>query len=104
MIQIVFGDIPGFNQSKNGATYRNVCSEDMRLVEPTNITPSQISSASQYLRERCISVVATVLSWLARFGAVVQEDSEFSDDGDQADFEWFVALMQLLITMAQDWG
>jgi hypothetical protein len=45
-----------------------------------------------------------VLSWLARFGAVVQEDSEFSDDGDQADFEWFVALMQLLITMAQDWG
>jgi hypothetical protein len=34
---------------------------------------------------------------------VVQEDSEFSDDGDQGDFERFVALMQLLITMAQDW-
>jgi len=66
MIQIVFGDIPGFNQSKNGTMYRDVCSEDMRLVEPTNITPSQISSGSQYLRERRISVVATVLSWLVR--------------------------------------
>ena len=69
MIQIVLGDIPGFNQSKNGTMYRDVCSEDMRLVEPTNITPSQISNGSQYLRGLRISVIATVFSWLARFGA-----------------------------------
>jgi hypothetical protein len=49
MIQIVFGAIPGFNQSKIGTTKRDVCSPDMRSVEPRNITPSQISNGSQYL-------------------------------------------------------
>jgi hypothetical protein len=54
MIQMVCGDIPGFNQSKNGTMNRDVCSADIKLVEPTKITPSQISSGSQYLRKRRI--------------------------------------------------
>jgi len=51
MTQIVCGDIPGFSHSKNGTTKRDVCSADMRLVEPTKITLSQIGNASQYLRK-----------------------------------------------------
>ncbi len=43
--------MPGFNQSKKGTIYRDVCSADMTLVEPTKITPSQISNGSQYLRK-----------------------------------------------------
>jgi hypothetical protein len=43
--------MPGFNQSKNGTMYRDVCSVDMALVEPTKITPSQISKGNQYLRK-----------------------------------------------------
>jgi len=43
--------MPGFNQSKKGTMYRDVCSADMTLVEPMNITPSQISNGSQYLRK-----------------------------------------------------
>jgi hypothetical protein len=43
--------MPGFNQSKKGTTYRDVCSADMTLVEPTKITPSQISNGNQYLRK-----------------------------------------------------
>jgi hypothetical protein len=31
--------------------YRDVCSADIMLVEPTKITPSQISNGSQYLRK-----------------------------------------------------
>jgi hypothetical protein len=34
---------------------------------------------------------------------LVQDDGEFSDDGDQGDFGWFVALTQLLVKAAQDW-
>ena len=34
---------------------------------------------------------------------MVQEDGEFSDDGHQSDFGWFVALTQLLVKAAQDW-
>jgi hypothetical protein len=34
---------------------------------------------------------------------VIQEDSEFSDDSDQSDFGWFVALTELLVKGAQDW-
>ena len=30
IVQIAFGDIPGFNQSKKGTTYRDVCSADMK--------------------------------------------------------------------------
>ena len=37
------------------------------------------------------------------FGQVVQEDSEFSDEGDQGHFGWFIALTQLLVKAAQDW-
>ena len=51
MTQIVCGDMPGFSHSKNGTTNRDVCSADMRLVEPTKITPSQISNGNQYLRK-----------------------------------------------------
>ena len=46
--------MPGFNQSKKGTMYRDVCSEDMTLVEPTKITPIQISNGSQYLRKNFI--------------------------------------------------
>jgi hypothetical protein len=52
--QIVCGVIPGFNQSKTGIMYRDVCAVDMALVEPTKITPSQISNGSQYLRKNFI--------------------------------------------------
>ena len=44
--------------------------------------------------------------WLAKkriLEQVVQEDSEFSDDGDQGHFGWFIALTQLLVKAAQDW-
>src|SRR5262249_55856195 len=51
MTQIVCGDIPGFNQSRNGTMYRDVCSADMRWVEPTKITASQITNGSQYFRK-----------------------------------------------------
>ena len=51
IVQIAFGDMLGFNQSKKGTMYRDVCSADMTLVEPTKITPSQISNGSQYLRK-----------------------------------------------------
>src|SRR4029077_4359711 len=51
MIQIVFGAIPGFNQSKNGVMNRDVCSADIRSVEPRNITPSQTNNGSQYLKK-----------------------------------------------------
>jgi hypothetical protein len=54
IVQIASGDMPGFNQSKKGTTYRDVCSADMTLVEPTKITPSQISKGSQYLRKNFI--------------------------------------------------
>jgi hypothetical protein len=43
--------MPGFNQSKRGTMYRDVCSADMTLVEPTKITASQISNGNQYLRK-----------------------------------------------------
>ena len=43
--------MPGFNQSRKGTMYRELCSADMRLVEPTKITLSQISNGSQYLRK-----------------------------------------------------
>jgi hypothetical protein len=46
--------MPGFNQSKKGTMYRDVCSADIALVEPTKITPSQISNGSQYLRKNFI--------------------------------------------------
>ena len=46
--------MPGFNQSKKGIMYRDVCSADITLVEPTKITPSQISNGSQYLRKNFI--------------------------------------------------
>jgi hypothetical protein len=49
--QMVSGVIPGLNQSKTGITYRDVCAVDMTLVEPTKITPSQISNGNQYLRK-----------------------------------------------------
>ena len=49
--QIVCGVIPSFNQSKMGIMYRDVCAVDVTLVEPTKITPSQISNGTQYLRK-----------------------------------------------------
>ena len=54
MVQIASGDMPGFNQSKKGTMYRDVCSVDMTLVEPTKITPSQSNNGSQYLKKRRI--------------------------------------------------
>src|SRR5262245_18737174 len=50
VVQIALDDIPGFTQSKKGTMYREVCSADITLVELTNITPSQASSGTQYLR------------------------------------------------------
>ena len=54
IVQIVVGDMPGFNQIKKGTAYRDVCSADRPLVEPTKITLTQISKGSQYLRKRRI--------------------------------------------------
>jgi hypothetical protein len=51
IVQIVVGDIPGFNQTKKGTVYRDVRSADRTLVEPMKITPAQISKGSQYLRK-----------------------------------------------------
>jgi hypothetical protein len=51
IIHVVFGDMPGFNQSNNGPMYREVCSADMTLVDPMKITPDQVSNGSQYLRK-----------------------------------------------------
>src|SRR6266487_5749443 len=54
MNKILSGAIPGFNQSKIGTINRDVCSADMRLVEPRKITPSQTNKGSQYLRKNFI--------------------------------------------------
>jgi hypothetical protein len=54
IVHIVVGDMPGFNQTKKGTAYRDVCSADRTLVEPMKITPAQISKGSQYLRKRRI--------------------------------------------------
>jgi hypothetical protein len=43
--------MPGFNQSKKGTMYRDVCSADMTSVDPKKITPSQMNNGSQYLRK-----------------------------------------------------
>ncbi len=51
MNKILSGAIPGFNQSKNGTMNRDVCSTDIKSVEPRKITPSQISNGSQYLKK-----------------------------------------------------
>jgi hypothetical protein len=55
MKAILSGDIPGFNQSKNGAINRDVCSADSMSVEPRKTTQTQISKGSQYLKKRRIS-------------------------------------------------
>jgi len=54
---VVFGDIPGFNQSKTGTMNRDVCSADIRSVEPRKITASQISTGNQYFRKTRIRLV-----------------------------------------------
>src|SRR5437016_4168938 len=41
----------GLNQRRNGAIIREVCSADIRSVEPTKMKPSQIKTGSQYLRK-----------------------------------------------------
>jgi len=51
IVHIVVGDMPGFNQTKKGRVYRDVCSADRMLVEPMKIRPAQISKGSQYLRK-----------------------------------------------------
>src|SRR5206468_8979568 len=51
-------EMSGFNQRKNGTRKREVCSADIRSVEPTKMTQSQISSGSQYLRKNRIVVGA----------------------------------------------
>jgi len=56
MNKILSGAIPGFNQSKIGTINRDVCSADMRLVEPRKITPSQTNKGSQYLRKNFIQM------------------------------------------------
>jgi hypothetical protein len=42
----------GFSQRKNGTMNRDVCSADIRSVEPKKITPSQRSGGAQYLMKR----------------------------------------------------
>src|SRR5882762_6935047 len=49
--RIVWGEIPGFNQYKMGRMNRDVCSADIKSVEPRKTTPTQISNGSQYLRK-----------------------------------------------------
>src|SRR5206468_10130907 len=49
----------GFSQRRKGTINRDVCCADIRSVEPTKITPTQITSGSQYLRKPCISFVVS---------------------------------------------
>src|SRR6266705_5095566 len=49
----------GFSQRRKGTINRDVCCVDIRSVEPTKITPTQITSGSQYLRKPCISFVVS---------------------------------------------
>src|SRR5918996_1040671 len=42
----------GFSQRKNGTMNREVCSADIRSVEPRKITPNQTSKGSKYFRKR----------------------------------------------------
>src|SRR5207247_5808806 len=49
-------EMSGFNQRKNGTRKREVCSADIRSVEPTKMTQSQVSNGSQYLRKDRIVV------------------------------------------------
>src|SRR5205823_1328210 len=51
IVLIAAHEMWGFSQRKNGTIKRDVCCADIRSVEPTKITPSQITSGSQYLRK-----------------------------------------------------
>ena len=51
IVLIAAHEICGSSQRKNGTINRDVCCADIRSVEPTKITPSQITSGSQYLRK-----------------------------------------------------
>jgi hypothetical protein len=41
----------GFNQRKNGIKNRDVCADDIKSLEATEISAIQISNGSQYLRK-----------------------------------------------------
>ena len=40
----------GLNQRSNGPMIRDVCSADIKSVEPIKISPSQTNTGSQYFR------------------------------------------------------
>ena len=48
---MVASAMSGKNQRRNGPMNREVCSADIKSVEPTKITASQIKTGSQYLRK-----------------------------------------------------
>lgn len=57
IVLIAAHEMSGFSQRKNGTINRDVCCADITSVEPTKITPSQITSGSQYLRKDFIQNV-----------------------------------------------
>jgi len=62
------GEKSGLSQSKNGMRKREVCSADIRSVEPIKMKPSQIKTGSQYFRKlrACIRPGANVGSTYLR--------------------------------------
>jgi hypothetical protein len=53
---IICGEIAGCSQRKIGPMIREVCSADIRSVEPMKMSPIQINTGAQYLKsfEMCI--------------------------------------------------
>ena len=49
-------EISGLNQRKTGPMKREVCSADIRSVDPMKINPSQIKTGSQYFKNDRILV------------------------------------------------
>src|ERR1044071_7916444 len=52
----------GLSQRRNGTMNRDVCSADIRSVEPKKITPSQMITGRQFLKKRRIFVCRACVS------------------------------------------
>src|SRR6476646_1959460 len=65
----VASEMPGLSQRKNGTRNREVCSEDIKSVEQTNMKMIQSKMGSQYIRSRRIENETirqgVVLIWLS---------------------------------------
>jgi len=48
---MVASGISGANQRRNGPMNREVCSADIKSLEPTKITANQIKTGNQYFRK-----------------------------------------------------